>query len=69
MGMKDKFQDQAEQWQNQARQKGEQAREKLGNRGSQQPPQHQQPRERGRQEADDMEREMDERFDRDEDMI
>ncbi|MEU3840850.1 hypothetical protein AB0E88_12560 [Streptomyces sp. NPDC028635] len=68
MGMKDKFQDKAEQWQNQARDKGEQAREKMGNRGAQQPQERPQ-RERGRQGMPDAEQELDERFDRDEDMI
>ncbi|SHI19644.1 hypothetical protein [Streptomyces sp. 3214.6] len=37
MGMKDKFQDQSEQWQQQAKQKAQQAKEQVQQRGKKRP--------------------------------
>ncbi|MFR9795929.1 hypothetical protein ACL02U_08505 [Streptomyces sp. MS06] len=68
MGMKDKFQDQAEQMQQQAKKKFGQGREEAGERSSRQQPQQPQQPQRGRPERDDAERDAQERFDQDYDM-
>ncbi|AWT43802.1 MULTISPECIES: hypothetical protein [Streptomyces] len=69
MGMKDKFQDQAEQWQQQAKDKLGETRERAGQRGQERPerqerPDRQQQPERGRRPGDE-ERDMQEQFDQD----
>ncbi|MFG2603892.1 hypothetical protein ACGFT2_10130 [Streptomyces sp. NPDC048514] len=73
MGMKDQFQNKANEMQDQAKEKAGQARERAGQRGKQQPQQPQrggqQPQtERGRQnmrDIEDPEREMGEHLERD----